>query len=67
MAMVLKRKKLTITEKVKIIQEVEKNPTVLQNETAKHFGLPPSSLSNIILRKASILEAESQCGAHSEK
>jgi hypothetical protein len=29
--------------------------------------LPPSSLSNIILRKASILEEGSWCGAHSEK
>jgi ribosomal protein S25 len=66
MTMALKRKKLTISEKVKIIQEVEKNPTVSRNEIAKHFGLPPS-LSNIILQKASILEEESQCGAHSEK
>jgi predicted transcriptional regulator len=67
MAMALKRKKLTISEKVKIIQEVEKNPTVSRNEIAKYFGLPPSSLSNIILWKASILEEESRCGAHSEK
>jgi hypothetical protein len=52
---------------VKIIQEVKKNPTVLQNEIMKHFVLPLSSLSNIILRKAAILEEESQCGAHSEK
>jgi hypothetical protein len=60
MAMALKRKKLMKSEKAKIIQEMEKNPTVLQNEIAKHFRLPPSSLSNIILRKASILEEESQ-------
>jgi hypothetical protein len=66
MATALKGKKLTISEKVKIIQ-VEKNSTVLQNETAKHFGLRPSSLSNIILRKAPILEEESRCRAHSEK
>jgi DNA-binding Lrp family transcriptional regulator len=58
MAMALKRKKLTIREKVKIIQEVEKNPTVSQNEIAKHSGMPPSSLSYIILWKASILEEE---------
>jgi predicted transcriptional regulator len=62
MAMALKRKKLTISEKVKIIQEVEKNPTVSQNEIAKHFGLPASLISNIILQKASILEEESWCG-----
>jgi hypothetical protein len=67
MAMALKRKKLMISEKVKIIQEVEKNPTVSRNEIENHFRLLPSSLSNIILRKASILEDESRCGAHSEK
>jgi hypothetical protein len=60
MAMALKRKKLTKSEEVKIIQEVEKNPTVSRNEIAKHFWLPPSSLSNIILRKASILGEESR-------
>jgi hypothetical protein len=65
--MALKRKKLMINVKVKIIQEVEKNPTVYQHEIANCFVLPPLSLSNIILRKASILEEESQCGAHSEK
>jgi hypothetical protein len=52
---------------VKIIQEVESNPIVSRNEIAKHFGLPPPSLSNIILRKASILEEESRFGAHYEK
>jgi transposase-like protein len=66
MAMAVKRKKLTKSEKVKIIQEV-KNPTVSRNEIAKHFVLPLSSLNNIILQKASIPEEESQCGAHSEK
>jgi predicted transcriptional regulator len=67
MAMVLKRKKLTMNEKVKIIQEVEENPNVSQNEIVKRFVLPLSTLSNIILQKASILEEESRCGAHSEK
>jgi hypothetical protein len=53
MAVALKRKKLTKSEKVKIIQEVEKNPTVLRNEIAKHCQVPPSSLSNIILEEES--------------
>jgi hypothetical protein len=35
------KKKLTINGKVKIIQEVEKNPTVLKNEIVKHFVLSP--------------------------
>jgi hypothetical protein len=67
MAMALKRKKLTKSDKVKIIQEVKKNPTVSRNEIAKHSGLPLLSLSNLILQKASIIEEESQCEAHSEK
>jgi predicted metal-dependent TIM-barrel fold hydrolase len=58
MAMALKRKKLTISEKVKIVQEVGKNRTVFQNEIAKHSVPPLSSWSNIILQKASVLEEE---------
>jgi hypothetical protein len=49
MTMFVNSEKLTISEKVKIIQEREKNPTVSQNETAKCFVLPQLSLSNIIL------------------
>jgi hypothetical protein len=60
MAMVLKRKTLKKSEKVKTIQEAEKNPTVSQNDIEKHFRLPPLSLSNITLQKASILEEESR-------
>jgi hypothetical protein len=67
MAMALKRKKLTVSEKVKIIQEVGKNPTVFQNEVAKHSMLPPSSWSNIILQIASVLEEEIWHEALSEK
>jgi hypothetical protein len=63
----IEKKKLTVSEKVKIVQEVEKHPAMSQNEIAKCFVLPLSSLSNIILLKASILEEEIWCGAHSEK
>jgi hypothetical protein len=66
MAMALRRKMLTVSEKVKIIQNVESNQTVLQNEVVKCSVLPPSSLSNIILRKVSVLEQESWC-EHTEK
>jgi hypothetical protein len=41
--------------------------SVSRNDIVKHFQLPPSSLSNIILQKASILEEESRRGAHSKK
>jgi hypothetical protein len=62
MAMALKRKKLLISEKVKTIQEVEKNPTLSRNEIAKHSGLPLLSLSNTVQWKASVLEEESRRG-----
>jgi hypothetical protein len=58
-------KKEVNSEEAKIIQVVEKNPTVSRNETVKCFVLPPSSLSNIIIWKSLILEEEN-CGAHSE-
>jgi hypothetical protein len=54
--MALERKRLMKNEKVKIIQEMENNRTLLQNEIAKHSALPSSSLSNTILWKSSILE-----------
>jgi hypothetical protein len=43
MAMLLKRRKIMISEKVKIIQEVAKNQAVSQNEIVKGFVLPPLS------------------------
>jgi hypothetical protein len=63
----LKRRKLTINEEEKIIREVEKNPTVLRNEIVKCCVLPPLSLNNITLQKASVLEEENCCGAYSEE
>jgi hypothetical protein len=51
----VERKKLTTSEKVKIISEVEENPTVSQNEIVNCFVLPLLSFSNIILQ---ILEEE---------
>jgi hypothetical protein len=56
--MALKRNKLTISENVKIIQVVGKNPTMFQNAVAKHSMPPPSSWSNIILQKTSVLGHE---------
>jgi hypothetical protein len=53
----LKRKNLAMNEKVKIIQKVEEGST-MSHEIVKCFMLPPSSLSNIILWKASVLEEE---------
>jgi hypothetical protein len=53
-----KRKKLTISEKVKIIQEVEKNPRMPTIEIAQKFNLAPSSLFCIMKNKQLILDAK---------
>jgi hypothetical protein len=45
MVIALKRNKLTISEEVKIIQEVEENPSMSWNEIAKHFVLSPLSVT----------------------
>jgi hypothetical protein len=66
MAMVLKRKKLTVNEGMKIIQDMEKHPTVLCNEIAVFYAAL-SSLRNKIVWNFSILEEENWCGAHTVK
>jgi hypothetical protein len=48
MAMVLKRKKLTMSEKVEINHKVERNPTVLRIEIMEHLELTLSSLNSIM-------------------
>jgi hypothetical protein len=57
-----KMKKLTIVEKVKIIQEVEKNPSMPTIEIAWKFNLVPSSLFCIMKNKQLILDEEVKCG-----
>jgi hypothetical protein len=62
-----KRKKLTIAEKVKIIQEVEKNPSMPAIEIAQKFNLAPSSLLCIMKNKQLILDEEVKCGGEAIK
>jgi hypothetical protein len=62
-----KRKKLTIVEKVKIIQEVEKNPSMPTIEIAQKFNLAPSSLFCIMKNKQLILDEEVKCGGEAIK
>jgi hypothetical protein len=64
MTMVLKRKKLINKSESENYSEAGIE-SVSRNEILKCFMLPPSSLSNIILQRASILEEESWCGANS--
>jgi hypothetical protein len=46
MVIALERNKLTISEKVKIIEGVEKNPAVSRNEIANCFVLSPLSITS---------------------
>jgi hypothetical protein len=56
--MALKRKKLTVCEEIRIIKDTEKNPAVLQVYAVNCLWLPPLSLSNILLQRASVLKVE---------
>jgi hypothetical protein len=67
MAMALKGKKLTVHEKMRIIQDTETNPTILQVGSANCLCLPPLSLSNILLQRASVLEVEGKYVAQAKE
>jgi hypothetical protein len=62
-----KRKKLTIWEKVNIIQEVEKNPSTPAIQIARKFNLAQSSLFCIMNNKQLILDEEVKCGGEAIK
>jgi hypothetical protein len=65
MATPRKRKQLTIDQKCEIIQAVEKK-TKSKTEIAKNYGINPSTLTEILKRKDSIITA-SQSGDFSPK
>jgi hypothetical protein len=62
-----KRKKLTIAEKVKIIQEVENSPSTPAIEIAQKFNLALSSLFCIMKNKQLTLDKEVICGGEAIK
>jgi hypothetical protein len=51
-------KKITSSEKLNVIHEVEAKSVTLQVEIANRLGLAPSSLSRIMLNKNTIIEGE---------
>jgi hypothetical protein len=64
----MKRQKPSLSLKVRIIEKVEANPLPLMCvEMAKHFGLVPSLLRNIILTKDKIKEAGMKRGVQVAK
>jgi hypothetical protein len=65
--MVNKRKKLTISDKLNVIGEVEDHPNIPHIEMANHLGLPPSTLSKIMLSTEKITDSKCKCGAQAKK
>jgi hypothetical protein len=49
-----------------VIGEVEAHPNVPRTEMANRLGLPPSTLSKIMLSKEKIKAAECKCGAQAK-
>jgi predicted transcriptional regulator len=52
----------TLHDRLKIIQEVEKNPGEKHVDIAKRLGLPASTLNSIIAKKNKIREQIQKCG-----
>jgi hypothetical protein len=67
LVMANKRKKLTISDKLNVIGEVEAHPNIPRIEMANCLGLPPSTLSKIMLSKEKITHAKCKCGAQAKK
>jgi hypothetical protein len=57
----------TLEERLRIIGEVEKNPSEKRIDVAKRLGLPPSTLNSIIAKKRDIIEQAYKCGALAKK
>jgi hypothetical protein len=55
MIMALRKKRVrTLHDRLKIINEVEKNPGVKRVDTAKGLGLPASTLNSIFAKRNDI-------------
>jgi Mn-dependent DtxR family transcriptional regulator len=52
----------TLHDRLKIIQEVEKNPGEKRVDIAKRLGLPTSTLNTIFAKKNEIREQIQKCG-----
>jgi hypothetical protein len=51
----------TLHNRLKIIQEIEKNPGEKRVDTAKQLGLPASTLNSIFAKKNDIREQIQKC------
>jgi Mn-dependent DtxR family transcriptional regulator len=66
MALPMKRVR-TLHDRLKIIQEVEKNPGEKRVDIAKRLGLPASTLNSIFAKKNEIREQIQKCGSACKK
>lgn len=61
------KKVRTLEERLRIIEEVEKNPTEKRIDIAKRLGLPPSTLNCIMAKKIEIRQQADKCGTAAKK
>jgi hypothetical protein len=59
--------KITLSEKLNVICEVEANSVTSPVETVNRLGFAPSSLNRIMLNKNKIIEREMKYGVHLKK
>jgi hypothetical protein len=62
-----KKQVRTLHERLKIVEEMEKNPGEKRVDIAKHLGLAPSTLNSIFAKKDEIREQTGKCGNASKK
>jgi hypothetical protein len=62
-----KKQVRTLHERLKIVEEVEKNPGTKRVDIAKRLGLAPSTLNSIFAKKDKIREQTEKCGNASKK
>jgi hypothetical protein len=62
-----KKQVRTLHERLKIVEEVEKNPGEKCVDIAKRLGLAPSTLNSIFAKKDKIREQTEKCGNASKK
>lgn len=62
-----KKEVRTLNERLKVIEEVERNPNEKKVDVAKRLGLPPSTLNSIIAKKTEIRDQATKFGTSAKK
>jgi len=61
-----KRKSLTLSEKLHVIEEIDKNPGETRTDIAKRLQLPSSTLNGIYAKKEELQAAAEKSGSSSK-